>query len=513
MRPPARDGSGRGIEELHGAIEQFLTGSHSPVLLEPGEQPIPIGPKTFHLESLNGRLTLQAWTESRNLVRRVTGITLSKPGRLELEIEKFGKRKGELILLDQARPQNQSTSKKLARSTGREILRRLSSRAFPGWTTGEITSEQDLEHSFSPVYPRALLRKGPAGIAAMLAPADSPGGVLTFALLWFDYLRRRERRIAIDTLAVFLPAGSERTTCLRLRYIGCPGARFLAFSYSPEEHCQAIDLTDFGNVETIVPPLHGQNSDVDSDTDHAISQISRMVDGVESVPLPSGRVLRVRGLEFARRTASGWRYGIETKRPVTASNLTEVIALAREISRLRSSDAADHHNPVCARAPELWLESQVRRSVQQIDAGLLPEPIYGQVPALAAATRGIIDLLASTADGRLSVLELKASEDIHLPMQALDYWLRVCWHLERGEFTRGGYFPGITLQSDPPKLMLIAPSLDFHPTTETLLGYFHPSIDVHKIGLAGDWRHAVSVMFHSGRTNPSAVEPRGGQFR
>jgi hypothetical protein len=30
-------------------------------------------------------------------------------------------------------------------------------------------------------------------------------------------------------------------------------------------------------------------------------------------------------------------------------------------------------------------------------------------------------------DGRLAVLELKAGEDIHLILQAVDYWLRVRW--------------------------------------------------------------------------------------
>jgi hypothetical protein len=48
--------------------------------------------------------------------------------------------------------------------------------------------------------------------------------------------------------------------------------------------------------------------------------------------------------------------------------------------------------------------------------------------------------------GRLAVLELKASQDIHLPLQALDYWIRVKWHLDRDEFSSHGYFPGVILR-------------------------------------------------------------------
>ena len=68
--------------------------------------------------------------------------------------------------------------------------------------------------------------------------------------------------------------------------------------------------------------------------------------------------------------------------------------------------------------------------------------MYGQVPQFTAGERDVVDLLGAEPCGRLCVLELKASEDVHLPVQALDYWLRVRWHCERGDFTANGYFPG-----------------------------------------------------------------------
>jgi hypothetical protein len=116
------------------------------------------------------------------------------------------------------------------------------------------------------------------------------------------------------------------------------------------------------------------------------------------------------------------------------------------------------------------------------------------VPALAGGERGVIDLLAASSNGRLAVLELKASADIHLPLQALDYWLRVRWHHECGDFARHGYFPALELQPAPPRLIFIAPALQFHPTTETLLRHFSPEVEVTRIGLAVEWQQDLRVM-------------------
>ena len=51
--------------------------------------------------------------------------------------------------------------------------------------------------------------------------------------------------------------------------------------------------------------------------------------------------------------------------------------------------------------------------------------LYTQVPALSGGDRGLLDLLTLDRNGRLAVIELKADEDLHLPLQALDYWIRV----------------------------------------------------------------------------------------
>jgi hypothetical protein len=94
--------------------------------------------------------------------------------------------------------------------------------------------------------------------------------------------------------------------------------------------------------------------------------------------------------------------------------------------------------------------------------------VYAQVLANAGGEHDILDLLTVTRSGRLAIIELKASEHMHLPLQAADYWLRVRRHLENGEIARYGYFQEIALQQASPLVYLVAPALRFHPTTDDL---------------------------------------------
>jgi hypothetical protein len=145
--------------------------------------------------------------------------------------------------------------------------------------------------------------------------------------------------------------------------------------------------------------------------------------------------------------------------------------------------------------PERWLESLVVRDVSVIDERLEAHEMYSQVPAFAAADRAMMDVLAVTREGRLAVVELKADEDIHLPLQGLDYWARVDWHHKRGEFLRGGYFAGLELAVDAPLLYFVAPALHVHPATDTLLRYIAPEIQWEFVGIDERWREGVKVVF------------------
>jgi hypothetical protein len=155
----------------------------------------------------------------------------------------------------------------------------------------------------------------------------------------------------------------------------------------------------------------------------------------------------------------------------------------------------DHTHPFYRLQPERWLQSVVERDITLIDSRLDPGLHYSQVPAFAASDRAVIDLLGITRDGRLAVIELKAAEDFHLPVQGLDYWARVRWHHRRGDFQRFGYFPGRFLSDRDLILILAAPALHVHPSTATMLRYVSPELEWKLVGLDERWRDGIRVVF------------------
>ena len=122
----------------------------------------------------------------------------------------------------------------------------------------------------------------------------------------------------------------------------------------------------------------------------------------------------------------------------------------------------------------------------------------------------MLDLLAVRRDGRLVVMEIKADEDLHLALQALDYWVRVRQHHlsaagkagssdSNSDLERFGYFPGRQLRADAPLLYLIAPALRIHPATEVVLRYISPEVDWTLIALDERWREKIRVVFRKRR--------------
>ncbi len=427
-----------GPHEAYMAIERFLKASQKPVLIEPGEDPFALTANTFALNQRASSLTIECWDEKRTLARRVRSVRLERPGRLELHVEHFGGRTGALTLVDLDRETHRVAARKGIQLKYRERFRESLHRQFPDWRVAEISTEQDLHNSFSPAYPRAMLRRGKQALAAIGIPENSasPANALTFGLIWLDYLRRREPRSAtarlnVEGLALFAPAGQEHTLCHRVRFLDPLATRYLIFVHDGVGHEQLVDPRDYTNLDT----------------------------------------------------------------------------------RLDTGGADKHRSPSPGQ-PEAWLEARVRRDLESLDATLYTQPVYGQVAQFAGGDRGIIDLLAMDRDGRLAVIELKVDQDIHLPLQALDYWMRVKWHLDRGEIAESGHFTGLPLSTEVPRLLLVAPALEFHPANEVVLSFFSPEIPVERIGLGVQWRQELKVMFraplktYSGKPWPSLSSVR-----
>ena len=145
----------------------------------------------------------------------------------------------------------------------------------------------------------------------------------------------------------------------------------------------------------------------------------------------------------------------------------------------------------------------LRRDIEEIEPALRGDIVYSQVPAFAAGDRAMLDLLTVTQAGRLAVLELKADDNLHLPLQALDYWSRVRQLQGEHAFQKYGYFPGIKLSDAPPVLYLVAPALRIHPSTDAVLRHLSSEVQWELIGLNEDWRKRRKVILRKrGGTGP-----------
>jgi hypothetical protein len=489
-RPPA---------ELRIAIEAFLQNAREPALLEPGEDLLHLTPDNYTLDMRASKLTLQAWDRTRNWTRRVVDIASATNARMEMTVERFARRQGQMFLLDLSRRGGADMGKRSGRLVFRERFRLMLLRQFAGWKLDELTAEANLQHSLSPAFPRALLVHGHHGFAAIACPPDGDAGsVLSFALIWLQYLRDRERRIGVEGLAIYLPAQKERATALRMLCLNPDAARFELFTYDDLDEVVRIDPRDHGNLD-----IHLEHCRQPAPNRVAEWQQIAELPDVERVPKNNGRLsLRVRGIEFAEMADGEMWFGMDERRAAHPRHAAEIAGVVEELAGARCA-SGDRMHPLYRQYPEAWLESMVRAHIEEIDAMLLPQPVYEQVPAFAAGDRGVLDLLAVDRTGRLAVVELKASADVNLPLQALDYWVRVKWHLDRGDFGRHGYFPGIALSAESPRLLLVSPSLEFHPSTETILGFFAPGLEVMRIGLGVEWRKELQVMFRlSGAQRP-----------
>lgn len=402
--PPARG-------ELLAAVESFLARAGRPVLIEPGEPELALSPGHYSVDEVGSSLRIHAWTDTRSYSRRIVAVIEARPGRIDFSVARLGQPHGRLSLVDAAHGRNDAIRRRSHREAFCESFRLALARQFPHWKLADLTTAPDLENSLSPSYPRAFLSHAHEGIAAIAAPSEMAGaeGILTFGLIWLDYLRRREKRLAIRGLALFVPEAKARSTALRLRYLDPQRITPFLFLTRLDGGEEQVDPADWGNLVTRLDPPHQRN-------------------------------VRTHGL------------------------------------------------------PEAELERTVMEAMPSLDASLEASPVYQQAPALAAGDRGVIDLLAVEHSGRLAVVELKASEDIHLPLQSLDYWMRVDHHLGHGDFERLGYFPGKILLRARPRLLLVSPALSFHPANETVLRFFCPEVPVTRLGIGANWRERLTVL-------------------
>jgi hypothetical protein len=233
---------------------------------------------------------------------------------------------------------------------------------------------------------------------------------------------------------------------------------------------------------------------------HAI--IAEAPEAIDVVHSRHGETLRYFGLPFARvRSLLGvervW-FGIDSsrRRLLDESSWRDWQNLLHDLREHRTADTRDHRHSFYRTAAEAWLESLLRRDITKLDPGLIIAPLHAQFRTAPHGKLGIrpIDLLALRQDGRLVVIELKASEDREHVLQGADYWRRVEAHRRRGHITKAKLFGDKRIKDEPPLVYLVAPTLCVHPALTTLARCISNDIEIYRFDINDDWRRGVRVM-------------------
>ncbi|MGC2476713.1 MAG: hypothetical protein WA485_20435 [Candidatus Sulfotelmatobacter sp.] len=514
--------SGMTPESLTRTVQEFLSEASSAVVLESGAVMFDLAQAKYSISGEYNKCLLHLWSSERNTVRRVLDAEL-KNGTLRLAVMRLGQTRPTKLEICRERDRRSPTVKRAARTAYEPRLRRAIERHFPGLAISRLTTRVDLEKSFGPIYARGLLRQGQTAFAVLGVNGSelqsSIDAALTFGILWLDACRQnphpvaqnatrvgQPRDVLVEGLILFVPVGCSALVRERMANLNREAAKWRLFEFD-ERHDAVVevDCTDRGNVATRLVHATNETAALERFAE-SIARIQTILPNCEVAVLsPAEIAFRWRGLEFARARMGAEAITFQSRQEIVFGVGAEERVLEDRnwsffVQLLAALREARHpYGPRGDRLfrmhPERWLESLVRADVSVIDERLEPESVYSQVPAFSAADRAMIDVLTLTREGRLAVVELKADEDIHLPLQGLDYWARVQWHQRRGEFLKYGYFGGRELAEESPLLFLVAPALHVHPATDVILRYISPEIEWAFVGIDERWREGVKVVF------------------
>jgi len=510
------------------AIESYLVEYPAAAILEDGRVLFDMRHARYSVTESHGRCLLQLWSAESNLVRSVMS-SQHRAGSLRLMTRRMGAPKPVALELVANRDRRTPTSRDTTRRQYMRLLERVLQRKFPEWKLEGFRSATDLEHSFGPAYTRGQQVRGMTAEAVIGVGAEESAatvdGILTIGLLWLNHCRehsttRHTRSRHFGGLKVVVPAGAWRTTAERMVWLNHAAAGFQLFTLDERsEELIEIDFRDVGNVDSRLVHAFDTKAALERGA-NGIARVRALIPntGEARVEIRAHSAAEVgmllHGLEFARIRQGSATHSFARQDEITfGAGANEMVLddqseplcrkLLARLFQSRDPDGA-HVDPLYRLQPERWLESRLRMSLEEMLPALRGEFLYSQVPAITTDERGMLDLLTIDRGGRLTVIEIKADEDMQLPLQGLDYWIRVralnadrrmAGSREVGPFERQGYFTGAELANRSPKLLLVAPALRIHPSNEIVLRYFSPEVDWELIAVSEHWRRELKVVF------------------
>lgn len=504
------------LEQIKTEIERFVSACPNAILFEDGAELMDLSAAEWRLTVAHGKLLFEAWNGARSIVRRVEEVAYRDSGKLGLFVRKDLGRSASVLEMRErgAAAQSRGDARAILRS---EITAYLT-RQFPGWRLERVTNRSDRERSFSAWYTRGLARRGRTAWAfAAMDAAESPAAAdaaLAYGLNWLDWLRENARDYAVSGLKLFLPPPAIPVTALRAAQLD-PATGLEIFAWPQIGPPEPVRAGEFANTETHLIPRRDAGAWIDRNRDLLVHWFGASLGRLDAVADPAANALsfRVFGLELARmegQLAPRLLWGLEGNRRIYREEEREQFREFVERVLSERAAAGSSRGEIYRLQPERWLESLLLRDLSKIDPALLAGA-YPQVPAFSGAFRGVVDILGISREGRLAVIELKLDEDVTLPLQGLDYWIRVNWLNERGQFHPAGYFSNMAISPLPPVLYLVSPAFRFHPSNERIVRYFRPSIEVIEVGLNQQWREGVKVLFRKERNSaPHAVSQASG---
>lgn len=490
------------MEAAAACVRDFLSRHPTIALHEQGETLLRLEAEEsgYALSTENGKLVLHAWSPERSLVRRIVGCQL-RAGRLHLDCLRFGLHHPVSVVLE---PAGLVTPLARSRSEFRQAVVALLQREWPQWKLQPGWGRTGA----SPVQ-RFVLQRGRQQIVCAAVAGDERAAALDAALaqalLLADDAARRSPQTILQAVRLILPPGAHATLRLRLAALrSAPPVELFLLDRSGSR-LNPAEPADPGNLDSRLPRAPDPRTELPQPALDLLQEVQAICPAATAERNAEGYlVFRLHGLEFARqvplagRVSSLFQFGLGREQSsLDAASRPLFHSLLRQLNHQRRPEG-DPRDPLYSLRPEAWMESVLRQRPDRVDAVMdaatVRSSIYTQTPIVRFGLRDVVDLLGVRRDGVLLVCELKADEDLDLPLQGIDYWLRVRYHQQRGDFERMGYFPGVALSPAAPRLLLVAPALRRHPRMDVLLRWIAPHIPCTCIGISERWREDLQVI-------------------